>query len=72
MAVFAAAATDPILGRGIARFMNLLVTPAGLMADAAFLGRVAEVMADPDAYPPPAQAGPTRASLLDSLTTAAA
>jgi 2-polyprenyl-6-methoxyphenol hydroxylase-like FAD-dependent oxidoreductase len=72
LAVFAAAATDPIIGRGIARFMNLLVTPAGLMADPAFLGRVAEVMGDPDAYPAPPQTGPTRASLLDSLTTAAA
>jgi 2-polyprenyl-6-methoxyphenol hydroxylase-like FAD-dependent oxidoreductase len=72
IAVFAAAATDPIIGRGIARFMNLLVTPAGLMSDGAFLGRVAEVMADPDAFPAPEQAGPTRAELLDSLTTAAA
>jgi 2-polyprenyl-6-methoxyphenol hydroxylase-like FAD-dependent oxidoreductase len=71
-AIFAAAATDPVLGRGIARFMNLLVTPAGLMADGAFLTRVAEVMADPDAYPTPQQPGPTRDSLLDSLATTAA
>ena len=72
VAVFAAAATDPVIGRAVARFMNLLVTPAGLMADGAFLARVAEVMADPDAYPAPQQAGPTRAELLSSLSTAAA
>jgi hypothetical protein len=29
-------------------------------------------MADPDAFPAPEQAGPTRTELLDSLTTAAA
>ena len=28
-AVFAAAATDPVIGRGIARFMNLLTTAGG-------------------------------------------
>jgi len=71
-AVFVAAATDPIIGRAIARFMNLLATPADLMADGAFLARMAEVMADPDAYPAPPQAGPTRAELLHSLTAEAA
>ncbi len=71
-AVFVAAATDPIIGRAIARFMNLMATPADLMADGAFLTRMAEVMANPDAYPAPPNAGPSRAELLDSLTAAAA
>ncbi len=52
--------------------MNLLATPADLMADGAVLARVAEVMADPDAYPAPVQPGPTRAELLESLAAAAA
>jgi 2-polyprenyl-6-methoxyphenol hydroxylase-like FAD-dependent oxidoreductase len=66
-AVFAAAATDPVIGRGIARFMNLLATPAQLMADGELLGRIAEVMADPDNHPVPPREGPTRTELLDRL-----
>ncbi|HEU5083999.1 MAG TPA: FAD-dependent oxidoreductase [Acidimicrobiales bacterium] len=66
-AVFAAAQTDPIIGRGISRFMNLLATPLDLMGDAALMARMAEVMADPDSYPPPPVEGPTRAELLDAL-----
>jgi 2-polyprenyl-6-methoxyphenol hydroxylase-like FAD-dependent oxidoreductase len=67
-AVFAAAATDPIIGRGIARFMNLLMTPQQLMGDAALMARIAEVMADPDQFPVQPTVGPTRAELLDSLS----
>lgn len=67
-AVFAAAATHPVIGRGIARLMNLLVTPAVLMGDGEFLTAVAEVIADPDAHSGPARTGPTRAELLDALT----
>ncbi len=66
-AVFAAAQTDPIIGRGISRFMNLLATPLDLMGDTALMARMAEVMADPDSYPPPPVEGPTRAELLDAL-----
>ena len=69
-AVFAAAATDPILGRGIARFMNLLATPLDLMGDAEFLGRVAAVMADPDSVPIPPREGPSRRQLLEALAPA--
>jgi 2-polyprenyl-6-methoxyphenol hydroxylase-like FAD-dependent oxidoreductase len=71
-AVFAAAATDPILGRALARFMNLLTTPAELMGDGAVLARMAEVMADPDAYPAPKPDGPSRADLLEALTASPA
>jgi hypothetical protein len=63
-AVFVAAATDPVLGRGMARFWNLLSTWNELMADPAFLARMLEVMADPDAFPPPPRTGPTRDELL--------
>jgi 2-polyprenyl-6-methoxyphenol hydroxylase-like FAD-dependent oxidoreductase len=66
-AVFAAAATEPTIGRGLARLMNLLVTPTELMADGEFLTAVAAVMADPDAYPPPDGTGPSRTELLEAL-----
>jgi hypothetical protein len=65
--VFAAAATDPVIGRGIARFMNLLMTPEQLMADPVLMARIAEVMADPDQYPTETTVGPTRDELLESL-----
>jgi len=66
-ALFAAAQTDPIIGRGMARFWNLLATPVDLMGDAQLMARMAEVMADPDSYLLPAVEGPTRTELLDAL-----
>jgi 2-polyprenyl-6-methoxyphenol hydroxylase-like FAD-dependent oxidoreductase len=66
-AVFAAAATDPVIGRGVSRMMNLLTTPADLMADGPFLTRVAEIMADPDQIEIPPRVGPSRTDLLDAL-----
>jgi hypothetical protein len=66
-AVFAAAATDPIIGRAMARFMNMLATPADLMTDGATMTRMAEVMADPDQYPLPPREGPRRSELLAIL-----
>jgi 2-polyprenyl-6-methoxyphenol hydroxylase-like FAD-dependent oxidoreductase len=66
-AVFVAAATDPIIGRGIAKFMNLLQTPAQLMSDPELIQRIGEVMADPDAYPVPPREGPGRRELLAML-----
>ncbi len=68
-AVFVAAATDPVIGRGLARFWNLLATPTDLMSDAELLTRMAAVMADPDAYPVPDRAGPSRRELLAAITT---
>ena len=67
MRLLGAAATDPVIGRGMARFWNLLVTPAELMADPVYLQRVAEVLSDPDGYPVPAVAGPSRDELLTAL-----
>jgi 2-polyprenyl-6-methoxyphenol hydroxylase-like FAD-dependent oxidoreductase len=66
-AVFAAAATDPVIGRGVARFMNLLMTPQQLMSDPVLMARIAEVMADPDQFPLETTAGPSRAELLEQL-----
>jgi hypothetical protein len=66
-AVFAAAATEPVIGRGISRLMNLLVTPAELFAEPAFMARVGEIMADPDQVDIPPRCGPTRRELLDAL-----
>lgn len=71
-AVFVAAATDPVIGRGIARFMNLLQTPAQLLMDAELMQRIAEVVADPDAYPAPPRLGPGRRELLARLDATAA
>lgn len=66
-AVMTAAATDPVLGRGFLRFWNLLVTPAELAADAAFVGRAMEVAAEPERWPLERPNGPDRAALLELL-----
>jgi 2-polyprenyl-6-methoxyphenol hydroxylase-like FAD-dependent oxidoreductase len=66
-AVFVAASTDPVLGRGLARFWNLLASAEDLLADTAYTTRAMEVMADPDAYPIPARDGPSRGELLAAL-----
>lgn len=71
-AVFVAAATDPIIGRGIARFMNLLATPVQLLGDLELMGRIAEVMADPGAHPVPLREGPGRSELIAAITATAA
>jgi 2-polyprenyl-6-methoxyphenol hydroxylase-like FAD-dependent oxidoreductase len=71
-ALFVAAATDPVIGRAFAKFWNLLITPAELAADLAFVARSAEVMSNPDAYPIPPREGPTRSELLASLQALAA
>lgn len=71
-AVFVAAATDPIIGRGIARFMNLLQTPMQLMSDGELMTRIAEVVADPDQFPIPPREGPSRRKLLEQLGAEAA
>lgn len=70
-AVFAAAATDPIIGRALARFMNMLATPADLMTDAATMARMSEVMANPDDHPLPPREGPRRRELLALLDSEA-
>ncbi len=66
-AVFVAAGSDPVIGRAIARLMNLLTTPAEMMADPEVLAAIARVMGDLDAYPVPAPLGPSRVELLDRL-----
>jgi 2-polyprenyl-6-methoxyphenol hydroxylase-like FAD-dependent oxidoreductase len=66
-AVYVAGATDPVIGRGLAKLWNLLATFEELMADPEFMGRVMDVMADPDAYPVPPREGPTRDELVAAL-----
>lgn len=66
-AVFVAATTDPVIGRALSRFWNLLATPADLMADAAFLDRVMDVAGRPDDFPVPDRGGPDRRELLEVL-----
>lgn len=70
-AVFVAAQSDPVLGRGLARFWNLLLTPAELAADTTYTARVAEVLSNPGEYPVPPREGPTREELLTALTDGA-
>jgi len=65
--VFVAAQTDPVLSRGLARFWNLLATPAELAADTRYTARAAEVLAEPERYPVPPRQGPDRAELLAAL-----
>lgn len=67
VAVFVAAQSDPVLGRGLLRLLNLLATPAELAADPVYAARAAAVMADPDAYPPPPREGPDREGLLAAV-----
>ena len=66
-AVFAAGATDPVIGRALARLWNLLDTPADMAGNPEVVARMAAVMADPDAHPPPPRVGPTRRALLAIL-----
>ena len=66
-ALFAAGATDPVIGRALARLWNLLLLPVDLAADPVTAARFLEVMADPDAHPPPPRVGPTRSELLVAL-----
>ena len=66
-AVFAAGATDPVIGRALARLWNMLDRPADLATKPEVVARMAAVMADPDAYPPPPRVGPTRSDLLATL-----
>jgi len=67
--VFVAAQTDPVIGRAMVKFWNLMATPADLASDPELLGRMAAVMADPDAYPIPPREGPSRDELLAKLAT---
>jgi 2-polyprenyl-6-methoxyphenol hydroxylase-like FAD-dependent oxidoreductase len=66
-ALFVAAATDPVIGRGMVRFWNLLSTWDQLMTDPAFVTRMIEIMSHPDDYPRPPRVGPTREELLAAL-----
>jgi 2-polyprenyl-6-methoxyphenol hydroxylase-like FAD-dependent oxidoreductase len=66
-ALFTAGATDPVIGRALARLWNLLDLPADLASRPEVVMRMAEVMSNPDAYPPPPRVGPTRRELLALL-----
>jgi 2-polyprenyl-6-methoxyphenol hydroxylase-like FAD-dependent oxidoreductase len=67
-AVFAAAATDPVIGRATVRFFNLMATPGELFADPVLMARIAEVVAHPEDYPTPPRDGPTRDELVQALS----
>ncbi|MEY2397465.1 MAG: hypothetical protein QOJ00_639 [Actinomycetota bacterium] len=69
-AIFVAAATDPVIGRAFARFFNLLALPQEMMTDPVVMGRVADVMANPEKYPEAEVVGPRRHELLAALTHA--
>ena len=46
------------------------MTPAEMMTDGELLARMAEVMANPEAYPLPPREGPSRSALLANLEAA--
>lgn len=69
--VLVAAQTDPVIGRAMVRFWNLLGTPAQIMGDPEVMAAVAGVLAEPDRYPIPPREGPTRDELLAALEAAA-
>ena len=66
-AVLAAGQTDPVIGRAMARLWNLLTKPAEPGQDPEFVARAAAIMADPDTYPTPVAAGPSRQVLLETV-----
>jgi hypothetical protein len=68
-AVFAAGATDPVIGGALARLWTLLDTPATLASKPEVVARMAAVMADPDAHPPPPRIGPPARTCSPSSTT---
>ncbi|MFS8583943.1 MAG: hypothetical protein FWJ72_02570, partial [Acidimicrobiia bacterium] len=57
----------PVVGRALARLWNLLDRPVDLAARPEVVARMAEVMSNPDDYPPPPSTAPTRAELLEVL-----
>lgn len=66
-ALLVASGSDPVIGRAMARFWNLLATPADLMADPEVMARIAAVLAEPEAYPVPPREGPSRCELLAAI-----
>ena len=66
-ALFVAGGSDPVVGRALARLWNLLDRPVDLAARPEVVARMAEVMSNPDDYPPPPSTAPTRAELLEVL-----
>jgi len=65
-----AAQTDPVLGRAMVRFWNLLGTPLEIMGDPDVMAAAAAVLAEPEKYPIPPREGPTRDELLAALEAA--
>lgn len=68
--VLVAAQTDPVIGRAMARFWNLLGTPAEIVGEPAVMAAVAAVLAEPERYPVPPREGPTRDELVRALEDA--
>src|SRR5690606_9043678 len=65
-AAFVLGSDDPVLGRALARYVNLMETPEQLLDDAELVGRVMEKAAVPGAFDSPPVDGPTRSELLDA------
>jgi 2-polyprenyl-6-methoxyphenol hydroxylase-like FAD-dependent oxidoreductase len=56
--------SDPVIGRGILRFINLLALPQDLMTDMEFVAAVAPIVSNPEPAPLPTPEGPTREDVL--------
>lgn len=66
-AVILGGATDPVIGRGVWRVMNMLSTPDQLFTDPDFMRRVQALIADPAALAAATPAGPSRDELLAAV-----
>ncbi|RBM14140.1 NAD(P)/FAD-dependent oxidoreductase [Streptomyces sp. PT12] len=66
-AALAAAATDPVVWRGVSRVQNTLATPAEVYGDPEFLARLPAAPAGGAAAGPPGLRPPTHAELRDAI-----
>ncbi|HVX18205.1 MAG TPA: FAD-dependent oxidoreductase [Acidimicrobiales bacterium] len=66
-AVILGGATDPVIGQGVWKVMNMLATPDQLFLDPEFMSRVQALMADPAALGAGFPTGPDRAELLAAV-----
>ncbi|NLD78301.1 MAG: alpha/beta fold hydrolase, partial [Acidimicrobiales bacterium] len=66
-AAFVLGSDDPVLGRALARYVNLIETPEQLLGDAELVERVMEKASIPGAFDVPPVPGPSRAELLEHV-----
>jgi 2-polyprenyl-6-methoxyphenol hydroxylase-like FAD-dependent oxidoreductase len=65
--LFTRGGTDPVVGRGLLRVINLLARPEDLLGDPELMRRAMAVLAEPPGVDEAIAVGPTRDELLDSV-----